>query len=312
MSATHHAETLADRAKMLVVRSMLKLGQPFAAGPEGRPAYDTMLSNIPAAEGVAYAPAIVGGVAGWWCHPERRDGGVLLHLHGGAYVIGTAWAYRHFIGQIAARANASAFVPDYGLAPERPFPAAFNDVVAVYHALAAETDRIAIVGDSAGGGLALGLLSHVAHDPILARGPQPCGAALMSPWTDLSLSGESIDARAERDPLLDRSKLAVAAASYLRGAPATEPRASTLFGNLSGLPSLLIHVGEDEILLDDSTRVASKVKEAGGSVELHVWKGMIHVFPSSFSRLHAGAEALDGIGRFLSRSLAQRRAAIDR
>lgn len=303
MSAHHHAETLADSARMLVVRSMLKLAGPPENGPEGRPAYDTLLSKLPAAQGVTYEPAVVGGVPGWWCRPEARDGGVLLHLHGGAYVIGSAWAYRHFVGQIARRARASAFVADYALAPERPFPAAFHDAVAVYRALAAGKERTAIVGDSAGGGLALALMSHIAHDPDLSRGRQPCGGALMSPWTDLSLSGESIAARAARDPLLSRSTLADAAKSYLGDVPATERRASPLFGDLSGLPPLLIHVGADEILLDDSLRMARRVEDADGSVEVHEWDGMIHVFPSAFSDLSAAAEALDGIGAFLAASL---------
>ncbi len=305
MTIHRHSETLADRARMLVARSMMKLGPSMANAPEDRPAYDELLSKLPAAEGVTYVPDTVGGVSGWWCHPQGRNGGVLLHLHGGAYVMGTALAYRHFVGQIASRAGVSAFVPDYSLAPERPFPQSFNDSVAVYRALVADTDTIGIVGDSAGGGLALGLLSHIAHDPNLSRGLQPCVAALMSPWTDLTLSGESITARAGHDPMLTRSTLDDAVSRYLDGTSENDPRASTLFGDLSGLPPLLIHVGEDEILLDDSVRVERGVADTGGSVEMHVWEGMIHVFPASFAELHAAAEALDHIGSFLRRSLLQ-------
>ncbi|WP_443029995.1 alpha/beta hydrolase fold domain-containing protein [Sphingomonas sp. ZB1N12] len=158
---------------MLLVQSLIKLGKPMANAPEDRLAYDALLSGIPAAQGVDYTPDTVGGVSGWWCLPKRHGDHVLLHFHGGAYVMGSAWAYRNFVGQIARRVGARAFIPDYALAPEQPFPHAFDDASAVYRALAKGSEAIGIVGDSAGGGLALGLLRLVAHDPVMSLGRQP-------------------------------------------------------------------------------------------------------------------------------------------
>ena len=143
---------LADRATMTGIRAMMKLGPPLTGGPEGRAAYDGMLSQREMAKDVSFEPGNVGGVAGWWCRPAEDCGTVLLYLHGGAYVVGAAWAYRGFVSQIVARSGASAFIPDCGLGPERPFPAAFDDAVAVYRAMAARFERFALVGDSAGGG----------------------------------------------------------------------------------------------------------------------------------------------------------------
>ena len=290
---------LADRTKMTGIRAMLKLGPSLTGGPEGRAAYDDMLSKLDMAKDVLFEPEIVDGVPGWWCHPAERGDAVLLHLHGGAYVVGAAWAYRGFVSQIVARSGASAFIPDYGLGPERPFPAAFNDAMAVYQAIAARFDRFALVGDSAGGGLALSVASHGAHDPAFSSGTQPRCLALMSPWTDLSLSGESVTGKAEDDPLLTRDMLSAAVRNYLGDSSTRDPRASPVFADLSGLPPLLIHVGEDELLLDDSIRVMKRVEAGGGDARVEIWASMIHVFPSTYAHLTTSRAALDDIGHFL-------------
>ena len=207
----HYREaSLADRAIMTAIRAMLTLAPSLTGGPEGRPAYDDMLSKLNAAKGVLFAPEVIGGVSGWWCHPTEESGAALLYLHGGAYVVGSAWAYRAFVSQIVARSGTSAFIPDYGLGPERAFPAAFEDALSVYDGITARIDRVALVGDSAGGGLALALASHVAHNDAFSSGAQPYCVALMSPWTDLSLSGGSMTGKHEDDPLLTREMLAAA------------------------------------------------------------------------------------------------------
>ena len=194
MSITHHDEHLVDRAAMLAMRAMIALQPAADLGPDGRPAFDDLMEKTPAADGVEYEPAALGGVAGWWCRPaEAEAGAAILYLHGGAYVVGSAKAYRHFAGQIAARAGAPVFVADYALAPERPFPAAVEDAEAAYRALAnTGASRLAIVGDSAGGGLALVVASSMtraAHDGAV---PEPVATAALSPWTDLALTGESV------------------------------------------------------------------------------------------------------------------------
>ena len=305
--AIEHPEHLLDRAAMLVIRAVLAV-QPVAdLGPKGRPAFDAQMEKTPAAEGVADEAATIGGVPGWWCRPAVADDAAILYLHGGAYTVGSANAYRHFAGQIATRAGAAAFVADYRLAPGHPFPAAVQDAEMAYRGLAdAGASRIAIVGDSAGGGLALVTAERMTRASRDGQVPRPVAAVAMSPWTDLTLSGDSVISRAKRDPILNAPALAEASRHYLGSHDPSDPRASPLRGDLAGLPPVLLHVGDDEILLDDARRYAERMRACGSSVELHVWKGMVHVFPANIALLHAAREALDDIGAFLRRHLGER------
>ena len=258
VQAIHHPEHLADRVAMLAMRAMIGLQPPADLGPAGRTAFDALMTKTPAAEGVTYEAAVVGGVPGWWCRPAAAViGGAVLYLHGGAYVVGSAHAYRHFAGQIAARAKSPLFVAEYGLGPERPFPAAVEDAEAAYRGLAgAGFRRIAVAGDSAGGGLALVTADRMTKAARDGASPSPVAACVMSPWTDLTLSGDSIDSRATHDPLLSRRALEDARQLYLGLASAKDPRVSPLYGDLAGLPPVMLHAGEDEILLDDARRYA--------------------------------------------------------
>ena len=252
------------------------------------------------AEGVTYDVATIGGVAGWWCRPQHPvDDCAVVYFHGGAYVLGSAAAYRNLVGQIAARANVAIFIADYGLAPEHPFPAAVNEAASVYRGLTASgLSKLVIAGDSAGGGLALALLllvtSAVNDEPV----PKPLAAVVMSPWADLALTGESMETRAKDDPMLTRDALNQAAQLYLGKEDRRDPRASPLYGEVAGLPPVMFHVGEDEILLDDSRRFANRIEAAGGVAQLHIWEGMTHVFPSNVA-LQAAKDALDEISAFL-------------
>jgi len=250
---------------------------------------------------VSYEAATVGGVSGWWCSPPNTiEGAAILYLHGGAYVLGSASAYRNFAAQIAVRAKAVTFIPDYKLAPEHQFPGAVDDALAAYRGLSgAGYSSLALAGDSAGGGVALSLLSiatAISKDGSVLR---PTVAAVMSPWTDLALAGDSIKARADADPLLTRDALQKAAKLYLGEQDLRNPQASPLYSDLAGLPPVLLPVGEDEILLDDSRRYAERINSAGGTARIDVWQGMVHVFPSNVELLHAAREALDDIGEFL-------------
>jgi len=305
-TTTHHSEHLADRAAMLAMRTIIKLQPPADLGPAGRAAFDELMSKTPSAEGVTYESTVVGDVAGWWCRPaDAVTDGAILYLHGGAYVVGSAQAYRHFAGQMASRARAPVFVADYGLAPERPFPAAVEDAEAAYFGLsAAGFSCIAIVGDSAGGGLALATAARMTQAARDGMTPSPVAACVMSPWTDLALTGESIESRAKHDPLLSRGALEIARQLYLGKEDAKDPRASPLYGDLAGLPPIQLHVGEDEILLDDARRYADLVAKSGSTAELHVWQGMAHVFPANLALLHAAREALDVAGAFLRSNIA--------
>jgi epsilon-lactone hydrolase len=238
----------------------------FAAMRKGgfdRASYDQLVEQTPNASDVAYEEGKVGGVAGWWCLPKGLDkSAVILYLHGGSYILGSAKAYRNFAGQVAIHAGAAAFVADYRLAPEHTFPAAIDDSIAAFQGLSQDFASIAVVGDSAGGGLALAL----AESKLAKR---PAAAVLLSPWTDLALTGDTVTSRAGADFILNKVALAAAAGQYLGPNDVRNPRASPLYGDLTGLPPISIHVGEDEILLDDSRRFAER---AGGDITLHIWE----------------------------------------
>ena len=304
MKTIRHDEHPLDRAAMLALRAMIALRPAMEFGPEARAGFDAMMEKTPAADGVAYEATTVGGVPGWWCRPAAAiDRAALLYLHGGAYVVGSASSYRGLASQLAVRARADVFVPDYALAPERTFPAAFDDAMAVYRGLAGMgRRRLAVTGDSAGGGLALALLSALAKDSAV---PSPVAAVVLSPWADLTLSGESMETRAHADPLLSRERLRAPRDLYLAGHDGRDPRASPIFGPLADLPPVLVHVGEDEVLLDDARRYAAEVARAGGVAELHVWAGMVHVFLANFALLEAARDALDLSGAFLRTHLVE-------
>ena len=304
MTITHHPEHAVDRAAMASVRSMLGSAKGSIDGPGARQAFDEIMGQVPAAAGVTYEAAIFGGVSGWWCRPaEVLKGAVILYFHGGGYVVGASQPYRHFVGQVAAHAKAAAFAPDYRLAPEHPFPAAVEDAQAIYQGLvAAGLTNIALAGDSAGGGLALVLLASATAKSRAGSAPIPKGAAVMSPWTDLALAGRSMVTRAEADPLSTQAQLAAMARLYLAGWDPLDPLASPLYGDLAGLPPVRIHVGEDDVLLDDSVRYGERFERESGTIQVHSWQGMTHVFPSNIA-LKAANEALDDIGDFLNRRL---------
>jgi len=298
---TYHTEHLVDRAAMLAMRAIIALQPAADFGPNGRVTFDQLMERTPAADDVTYEAATVGGVSGWWCLPAAAlDDAAILYLHGGGYVVGSARAYSHFVGQIAARAHVRIFVADYGLAPERPYPAAVNDAEAAYRGMAqAGWSKIAIAGDSAGGGLALVTTARMINLARTNAVPRPIAAAVMSPWTDLALTGTSVVTRAKHDPLLSAAGLEAARESYIGQHDPADPGVSPLYGDLADLPPTMLHVGEDEILLDDARRYADRLQQSGSSAELHVWKGMTHVFPTSLALLRAAREATDNVGEFL-------------
>jgi epsilon-lactone hydrolase len=269
-------------------------------GPEARPIFDAMFAATPVAADMRVEPATVGGIPGFWVRSRKaRARECMLYVHGGGYVLGSAQAVTNFVGQIAVRVGADAFVADYRLAPEHPFPAAIDDVVAAYHGLVAEgAERIVVAGDSAGGGLSLALLSILAAEQTKGS-LQPVGAAVMSPWTDLALTGPSFKTRAEADPIFTRGVLQALAEAYLQGRDAGDPRASPLYAQLANLPPVRIDVGDDEVLLDDAVRYAERARAAGVDVTLSVWAGMAHVFQSSLDQFRTAELSVSAIGEFL-------------
>jgi len=271
---------------------------------EAREQYDALLEGVSHRGDVTFESDTVGGVPGLWVRPaSSRPDEALLHVHGGWFSAGSATAYRHLVGHIAARAGARAFVPDYRLAPEHPFPAAVDDVLATFRGMDdSGIRRMAVTGDSAGGNLALVLASCVAANTVPAK-PILVGAAVLSPVTDLTLSGATYETRAEADPYFTRQQVAELVRFYLGSADANDPLASPLQGRLSGLAPIRIHVGDDEVLLDDSRRYVERAMAAGVDARLDVWTGMPHGFPASVGILKASAQSLDAIGMFLTERL---------
>jgi len=297
-----------DASALIPMRAAARTqkGAPWTI--ESRKFYDALMEGVLPRADVTFESATIGDVSGVWVHPaSSRSDEAILHVHGGGFVEGSATAYRHLVGHIAARAGTRAFVPGYRLAPEHPFPAAVDDVLAVYRGMdASGIRRIAVTGDSAGGNLALVLASCVATKAVLVKAIL-VGAAALSPLTDLTLSGASYEARADADPYFTKQQLAEVVSAYLRGADANDPLASPLYGSFSGLPPIRIHVGDDEVLLDDSRRYVERAVAAGVDARLDVWTGMPHVFVASIGTLKASALALDAIGTFLTDSFKGRK-----
>lgn len=273
-------------------------------GIEAREPFDAMMERTLPRDDVSFESDTVGGISGLWVHPAHsRSDEVILHLHAGWFSLGSAKAFRHLVGHIAARAGASAFIPDYRLAPEHPFPAAVDDVLACYRGLEERgIRRIAVTGDSAGGNLALVLAARVSSDAIFAKAAL-VGVAVLSPVTDLTLSGETYVTRADAEPYFTLPQVAELVGSYLGSTDPKLPLASPLHAQLSGLPPVRIHVGDDEVLLDDSRRYVERAVAAGTDAQLDVWMGMPHGFAGSIGSLKASTQALDVIGKFLAEKL---------
>lgn len=240
--------------------------------------------------------------AEWLTPKDAADGKLLLYLHGGAYIMGSCSTHRELASHIAGAAGVRALLPEYGLAPEHPFPEAIDDAVGIYRALIADghaAQDIVIVGDSAGGGLTMATLLSLRD----ARDPLPAAACLLSPWLDLSATGESMTTRANHDPWFKPKDMPSVTRYYCEKSQIRHPLASPVFADLSDLPPLYVQVGEDEILLSDSIRCAEQVEAAGGDIELEIWPGMWHVFQVFVHRMPESREAIHKIGEFVRRKL---------
>ena len=257
----------------------------------------------PAEPDITSQPVVANGVnAAWISAPGAAADRAVLYLHGGGYIMGSLNTHRDMMGRISRAARARVLGLDYRLAPEHPFPAAVDDTVAGYRFLLDQglpPSRLAIAGDSAGGALTLAALI-AGRDAGL---PMPAAAVCLSPFLDLEGTGESIKTRADVDPIATPEVIDVWAKAYLAGADPRTPLANALFADLHGLPPLLIQVGDHEVLLDDSTRLAERAQAAGVSAELEVWPEMIHRWHSYAAVLPEGQQAIDGIGTFLRKQI---------
>lgn len=284
-----------------IFRRMMKLFVTPADAPIAkRRAALERAGKLPGPRGIDRTSIEVGGVPALRATPvsgpAKRH---VLFLHGGGYIMGSSTSHFTVASRLGKMADGSVTVVDYRLAPEHPFPAALDDCVAAARDLIGEVGaaHVAIVGDSAGGGATIATLCALRD----AGDPLPACAFVMSPWVDLTGSGDSVTSKRDVDPVVEPDMLDGCAADYLNGADATDPRASPLFADLTGLPPLLIQVGSDEVLLDDSVRLAASAKEAGVDVELDEWPGMWHVFQALVGSMPEANRAMQQGAEFIMR-----------
>lgn len=237
-----------------------------------------------------------GGIACLQLTPEQvRDDRWMVYVHGGGYTMGSPETHRPLAARIARRVGARVIMPRYRLAPECPCPAGIEDVLAVWRAAVRTCSRVPLLaGDSAGGGLALAAAMALRDGGDVL----PSGLVLLSPWTDLTMSGDSVDALAEHEIMLRRPGLELMAGRYAGSLQREDPRVSPLFGRFDGLPRMLIQVGGLEVLLDDARRAAAAAERAGVAVELQVHDGQAHVFQAT-PMLEAAAQAIAGVAAWV-------------
>lgn len=280
----------AAREFMVELRANKKPRKPIAVE---RLEWEAEAAAQPLPDGTVLTPGTVGGVACEWvtCGPVAGKGVILL-LHGGGYHAGSLVTHRGFAGRVSRRFGLRVLLPDYRLAPEHPYPAAPEDAEAVYDALLASgiaPSDIVLLGDSAGGGLSITLMLRIKE----AGKPQPAGAVLLSPWTDLECAGPSYTANVQVDPNMSHEGLLLAADDYRGSLPASHPMLSPIHANLTGLPPMLVQVGGAEIMLDDLVVFAKRAQAAGCKAILDVTEGLWHVFqngPDAIPEVHAAYE----------------------
>jgi epsilon-lactone hydrolase len=246
---------------------------------------------------IRVTPAELGGVPGEWVEGPKSGDLVLLYLHGGGYFGCSAETHRPITVGFALQ-GFRVFASDYRLAPENRFPAAVDDAVAVYRALLSTghaPQKIVVAGESAGGGLTLSLMLALRTAAV----PLPASAALFSPWTDLAATGDSIRTNADRCAMFSGADIAPTARYYLGDTDPRTPLASPLYADLSGLPPLLIHVGQNEVLRDDSTRLAERARAAGVAVDLKIWPVVPHAWQLAPHMIPEGRASLREAGEFL-------------
>jgi epsilon-lactone hydrolase len=267
---------------------------------ERRRRLDEVGSVWPVAEDVTLEAVDLDGLPGEWSIvPGSEASRVLLFLHGGGYCSGSILSHRRMVTEAGRAAGMRTLAVGFRLAPEHPFPAAFDDAMRAWRflrKLGIAAERIAIAGDSAGGGLTVALINHLRK----VRETGPACAWLVSPWTDLTLSGSTLATKDAVDPLIHKAYLKELVDAYLpAGMDRKDPRVSSLYADLKGLPPLLIQVGSAETLLADATRFAAAAGAAEVAVRLEIWPQMIHAWPLWNARLEPGRRAIANAGAFI-------------
>jgi epsilon-lactone hydrolase len=286
-------------AEIEAIRKILEANPRPEGLRERRQRLDALGEQYPLPTDVRVETADANGVKAEWTSTEEADPhSVIMYLHGSGYIAGSVKSHRHMVAQAGREARSRTMALDYRLAPEHPFPAAVEDAVAGYRFLLsrgfAET-RIAVAGDSAGGGLTIALLASLRDAGL----PLPACAWCVSPWVDLEGTGASMTAKAPVDPMVQQAYLIELAAAYLGGADPRTPLAAPLHADLRRLPPILIQVGSAETLLDDAVRLAGAAGAADVRVRLEVWPDMIHVWQLFYQQVAAGRRALAEAGAFI-------------
>ena len=269
--------------------------------------WDRLAGMAITAFGVRVEKDTINGLHAEWLTPKNyMDGKLLLYLHGGGYVVGGCDMHRQMVSHIARAGRIRALLPEYRLSPEHKFPAAIDDAVGVYRALlkmGLKAEDLVIAGDSAGGGLSVATLLSLRD----AGDPMPAAAVLLSPFLDATGSGASMQTRAEQDPWFHAKDVAVVADLYCEPHQRRFPLVSPVFANMEDLPPMLIQVGDAELLLSDSERMADECVAAGIDVELEVWPEMWHVFQMFIGKMPESRRAIDKIGAYIQARLEPKR-----
>lgn len=279
----------------VLFKPLLSPWVPLAVQRQGSRAA-ALLSKFP--RGTVSSKLDMNGVPAVHLHtPAAEAGKALLLLHGGAYVLGSPSSHAGLAAQLGRAGGAEAYVVDYRLAPENPYPAALDDALSTYRWLLEkyEPGQLVIAGDSAGGNLTLATAIAIRDAGL----PLPAALVLISPWLDLTHSGESVKTRAQRDPMLNASWLGTCAKRYAGNIAPGDPRISPLFDDLKGLPPMMIHVGSEEILLSDSERLAQRAEAAGVDVSLHCFDGLWHDFQLHAGQLAEADASIAELGQFM-------------
>jgi acetyl esterase/lipase len=271
---------------------------------EARARFEKMGAFLGGAPDAKCEKVDVDGVPAEWVSARGVDAGrAVLYLHGGGYAIGSLNTHRRLAFDISAASGARVLLLDYRLAPEHPFPAAVDDAAKAWRWLLKQglaPNKLAIAGDSAGGGLTIATLVNLRDQKL---GLPACAVAI-SPWVDLEGVGTSMTARSAQDPMVQKAGLTWMADMYLGGKDARAPLAAPLHADLKGLPPILVQVGTAETLLDDATRIAERLHSAGCDVKLSVWPNMLHVFPLFAPILSEGRDGCLEIGQFMRARMA--------
>jgi monoterpene epsilon-lactone hydrolase len=285
------------KAIVALMREQDEVGAEDLSLQERRDGMEASLAGIPMPDDIKTTAVDINGIPGLWVEAPNVDASkYVIYYHGGGYVMGSLDTHKELMSRVSRACNARVLGVDYRLAPEHVYPAAVDDGVASYEWLISQDvdpAKVMLAGDSAGGGLTIATLLALRD-----KGSSlPAGGILFSPWTDLIASGESATSRAAADPMITISALQEIAQIYYADADPKDPLISPVFADLTGLPPLLIQVGDAEVLLDDASRLADNAKQAGISTVYQVWDDAFHVF-QAMPQLPETTDALEKVGKF--------------